>query len=102
MTGRTLSVEHRKRISAAKMGSQHSPKTKEKIKQAMTKNMHQTSMHTLIPKTSMSRSDLTAENVKDIRERYSHEPGATIRSLAEEFNVSRHTIHSIVHYRTWK
>lgn len=104
MRGRTLSPIHRKRISIAKKGAQHSSATKEKIRQAMTsqQSIHTPFIHRLVPKSSMSRSHLTAEQVKDIRNRYSNETGTSIRSLAVDFNVSRQTIHSIIHYKTWK
>ena len=104
MAGRTLSKEHRKRISMAKTGTRQSLTTKGKIKRAMTKkqSLQVPSSHPLVPKSTMSRSHLTAEDVKTIRDRYSNETNTSIRSLAEEFKVSRHTIHSIVHYKIWK
>ena len=77
--------------------------TKAKIKQTMIQNKAVLSQnHKLVAKTSQSRSHLTAEDVREIRNRYSNEANTTIRQLAEEYKVSRHTIHSIVHYKIWK
>lgn len=103
MTGRTLSNEHKENISIAKQGHIQSEETKEKIKKKLLRNKSANQkFHRLVPKSSKSRSHLTAEDVKEIRERYSNEKGASIRVLAKEYSVSRHTIHSIVTYRLWK
>lgn len=104
MKGRTLSTEHKQNISIAKQGHVHSDETKEKIKNTLLgeNKTDADAVHTLVPKSSMSRSHLTAEDVKKIRERYTNEKGASIRLLAKEYSVSRHTIHSIVTYKLWK
>ena len=103
MKGRTLSKEHKKKLSIAKRGTTRSGKTKAKIKQTMLgdENKHLKENHPSIPKSSNSRSNLTAIDVKQIRDRYSNEKGTSIRKLAKEFKVSRHTIHSIVTYKLW-
>lgn len=98
-----LTDEHKKRISQARKGKKHSAETKAKIKQSMIKNKGLlVEEHRLVAKTAQSRSHLTAEDVRNIRNRYSNEADATIRQLAKEYNVSRHTIHSIVTYKLWK
>ena len=103
MKGRTLSKEHREKLSLAKRGTTRTPITKAKIKQTMLGNNknHLKKNHPKIPKSSNSRSDLTAIDVKEIRDRYSNEKDTSIRKLAMEYNVSRHTIHSIVTYKLW-
>lgn len=104
MTGRKLSPEHRERLSLVKIGTVRTIETRAKIKETLLgeNKKHLKKVHPLIPKTSKSRSHLTAIDVKNIRNRYSNEKGASIRKLAEDYNVSRHTIHSIVTYKTWK
>jgi DNA-binding transcriptional regulator YiaG len=104
MSGRQLSEEHKKNLSKAKLGKARSNSTKAKIKKTRLGNKLNTMQNEppLVSKTSMSRSHLTANEVKEIRERYTNDPNHSIRKLAEEFNVSRHTIHSIVTYKTWK
>ncbi|MDS9472528.1 NUMOD3 domain-containing DNA-binding protein [Sporosarcina pasteurii] len=103
MKGRTLSTEHKQNISKARKGQVHSDKTKEKIKNTLLgENRKDKSTHRLVPKSTMSRSHLTAEDVKEIRDRYSNEKGASIRLLAKDYSVSRHTIHSIINYKIWK
>lgn len=104
MTGRKLSGDHKKNIAEAKKGHIHTNLTKEKIKKTLLgeKKNELGIIHPLVPKSSKSRSHLTAENVKEIRDRYSNEKGTSIRLLANEYGVSRHTIHSIVTYKIWK
>ncbi|AOV08658.1 hypothetical protein [Sporosarcina ureilytica] len=103
MKGRTLSNEHKQNIAIARKGQIHSDKTKEKIKNTLLgKGGNYKTNHPLVPKSTMSRSHLTAEDVKEIRDRYSNERGASLRRLARDYSVSRHTIHSIVTYRIWK
>lgn len=98
-----LTEEHKEKISQARKGKKHSAETKAKIKQTMIKNKGLLlENHRLVAKTTQSRSHLTAEDVRDIRNRYSNEADASIRQLAKQYNVSRHTIHSIVTYRLWK
>ena len=103
MKGRTLSKEHKKKLSIAKRGTTRTAITIAKIKKTMLgdKNIHLKKSHQSIPKSSNSRSDLTAADVKEIRDRYSNEKETSIRKLATEYNVSRHTIHSIVTYKYW-
>lgn len=104
MTGRKLSSEHKRNISVSKTGYTHSDYTREKIKNTLlgitATEVH--IIHPIVPKTSKSRSHLTAEDVKAIRDRYTNEIGTSIRMLAEEYNVSRNTIHGIVTYKIWK
>lgn len=104
MTGRKLSDEHKKNIALAKIGHTQTNFTKEKIKNTLLGQKYGEGkrIHPLVPKSSKSRSHLSAEDVKEIRDRYSNEKGASIRLLAKEYFVSRHTIHSIVTYRVWK
>ena len=104
MTGRTLSDEHKENLALAKKGTKRTDATRGKIKQTLLGNKasHIKISHPLIPKTSKSRSHLTAIQVKEIRDRYSNEKDASIRRLAQDYNVSRHTIHSIVTYKVWK
>jgi predicted DNA-binding protein (UPF0251 family) len=101
MKGRKLSKEHKQNVSKAKMGKSRSNSTKAKIKKTLLGPKFETMKkeHPLVHKTNMSRSHLTAEDVKEIRQRYTED--SSIRKLAEEYNVSRHTIHSIVTYKTW-
>lgn len=103
MTGRNLSKKHIQKLAIAKMGTTRTDKTKAKIKQTMLGDSfnHYKKDHPKIPKTSNSRSHLTATDVKMIRDRYSNESSSSIRKLAKEFNVSRNTIHSIVAYKLW-
>lgn len=103
MKGRTLSKEHIKKLSIAKMGTTRTRITKARIKRTMLgdENNHLKKNHPSIPKSSNSRSDLTATDVKEIRDRYSNEKDTSIRKLAAEYYVSRHTIHSIVTYKLW-
>lgn len=104
MRGRKLSSEHKKNIAMAKIGHAHTNLTKDKIKNTLlgdTKIVVGIT-HPIVQKSSKSRSHLTALDVKVIRDRYSNETGTSIRLLAKEYNVSRHTIHSIVTYKTWK
>ena len=104
MTGRELSHEHKQKISHAKKGHKPSDDTREKIKNTLlgitTKDM--SIVHPIVGKTSKSRSHLTAEDVKAIRDRYTNEIGTSIRMLAKEYKVSRNTIHGIVTYKIWK
>lgn len=104
MTGRKLSSEHKKHIALAKIGHAQTNLTKEKIKNTLLgqKKNRINTIHTIVPKSAKSRSHLTAEDVKEIRDRYSNEKGTSIRLLANEYGVSRHTIHSIVTYKIWK
>lgn len=103
MKGRTLSKEHKRKLSLAKKGTTRTDITKAKIKQTLLGNTtHKHKLdHPKIAKTSNSRSHLTALDVKEIRDRYSNEKSASIRLLAKDFNVSRHTIHCIVTYKLW-
>ena len=104
MKGRTLSDEHIEKLAKAKEGTTRTELTKAKIKQTMLgdKTNHLKKDHPRVPKSSNSRSNLTAADVKNIRDRYSNEKGTSIRKLAKDFKVSRHTIHSIVTYKLWK
>lgn len=104
MTGRKLSEKHKLNISNAKQGFPQSDFTRDKIKNTLlgSKKKETDTIHPLVPKTAKSRSHLTANDVKTIRDRYSNERGASIRLLATEFKVSRNTIHGIVNYKTWK
>lgn len=104
LKGRKLSEEHKRKIAVAKLGKSRTIKTKAKIKQTRLGTSLDTMKEKppLVPKTTMSRSNLTADDVKEIRHRYTNETGTSIRKLAEEYHVSRHTIHSIVTYKTWK
>ena len=104
MTGRKLSDKHKENIAEAKIGHTHTNLTKEKIKNTLLgeKKNELGIIHPLVPKSSKSHSHLTAEEVKEIRDRYSNEKGTSIRLLASEYKVSRHTIHSIVTYKIWK
>ncbi|CAM4114997.1 hypothetical protein [Lederbergia lenta] len=103
MKGRTLSKEHKLKLSKAKLGKKRTDTTRAKIKStALGDRVKLKVNHPLIPKSSKSRSHLTAIDVKQIRDRYSNEEAVSIRQLAEEYRVSRHTIHSIVTYRVWK
>lgn len=104
MTGRKLSEEHKKNIAIAKTGQNQTDYTREKIKNTLLgkKKNDIAFIHPIVPKSSKSRSHLTAEQVKSIRDRYSNEKGTSIRRLAEEYKVSRNTIHSIVNYKIWK
>lgn len=45
------------------------------------------------------RAKLTAEDVRLIRELAGE---MTIRKIAEKFDVSHHTVHQAVTYKTWK
>ena len=103
MKGRTLSNEHKESLSLAKTGTEQSNQTKAKIKDTMLGDNFNyfKKNHPTIPKTNNSRSHLTAIDVKAIRDRYSNDKNASIRVLARDFNVSRHTIHSIVTYKLW-
>ncbi|KKI93239.1 hypothetical protein WQ54_05220 [Bacillus sp. SA1-12] len=103
MKGWKLSEEHKLNLSKAKLGLARSSLTKAKIKKTMLGPAYETIKrdHPLVPKTKMSRSHLTAEDVKEIRDRYSNEATISIRKLAEEYKVSRHTIHAIVTYKIW-
>lgn len=103
MTGRTLSPKHKEKIAKAKEGQNHSIHTKEKIKNTILnrKKSEIGIVHALVPKSTKSRSHLTAEDVKEIRDRYSNEKGASIRQLATEYQISHHTVHSIVTYKIW-
>ncbi|MFC0272270.1 helix-turn-helix domain-containing protein [Metabacillus herbersteinensis] len=103
MKGRKLTEEHKEKLSKAKLGKARAESTKEKIKKTLLGQKIDTLKqdHPLILKTHNSRSHLTAENVKEIRDLYTNAKSNSIRKLAKEFNVSRHTIHSIVTYRTW-
>ncbi|MEK3888755.1 NUMOD3 domain-containing DNA-binding protein [Bacillus sp. FSL K6-3431] len=104
MKGRTLSDEHKLKLSEAKTGVKRTDETRAKIKQTLLgdtiNNLKKD--HPVIPKTNMSRTHLTAADVKKIRDRYSNEEAVSIRQLALEYNVSRHTIHSVVTYKLWK
>ncbi|CAM4242663.1 NUMOD3 domain-containing DNA-binding protein [Lederbergia lenta] len=104
MKGRTLSDEHKLKLSKAKKGIKRSNETKAKIKQTLLgdKIKDLKKDHPEIPKTNMSRTHLTAADVKQIRDRYSNEEALSIRQLAKEYNVSRHTIHSVVTYKLWR
>lgn len=104
MRGRKLSSQHKKNIAIAKQGHTHTNLTKEKIKNTLLGKMqpNASKVHPLVQKSSKSRSHLTAQDVKEIRDRYSNEQGISIRLFAKEYDVSRHTIHSIVTYKTWK
>lgn len=103
MKGRTLSEEHRLNLSLAKLGKKRTDTTRAKIKSTALGEKGKVKVdHPLIPKTSKSRSHLTAVDVKQIRDRYSNEEAVSIRQLAKEYEVSRHTIHSIVNYKVWK
>lgn len=104
MRGRTLSDEHKEKLALAKKGKKQTDTTRGKIKHTLLgiKKNHIKVNHPLIPKSSKSRSHLTAIQVKDIRDRYSNEKDASIRILAQDYNVSRHTIHSIVTYKLWR
>jgi DNA invertase Pin-like site-specific DNA recombinase len=105
MKGRKLSKKHKENLSKAKLGKARSIATKAKIKETLLGSKldeMKRKQPLLVCKTNMSRSHLTAENVKEIRIRYTTENGISIRKLAEEYNVSRHTIHSIVNNKTWK
>ena len=103
MKGRTLSDEHKENLALAKKGTKRTVETRTKIKETMLGNKPNNvgKIHPLIQKSSKSRSHLTAIQVKGIRDRYSNEKGASIRKLAKDYNVSRHTIHSIVTYKIW-
>ena len=104
LKGRKLSEEHRRNISIAKLGKSRSQATKAKIRETRLGKSLETLKRNppFVPKTTMSRSNLTAKDVEKIRHRYTNEAGSSIRKLAEEYHVSRHTIHSIVTYKTWK
>lgn len=104
MTGRELSHEHRKNISIAKKGHKPTDYTREKIKNTLLgiKKTDVGIIHPIVPKSAKSRSHLTATDVKAIRDRYSNEKGTSIRLLADEYKVSRNTIHGIVKYKIWK
>ncbi|WP_438315725.1 hypothetical protein [Sporosarcina sp. FA9] len=99
-----LSKEHREKLSEAKMGIRRTDDTRAKIKETQLGNdfEHFKENHPEVPKTSMSRSHLTAADVKAIRDQYSNVRNESIRKLAKKYKVSRHTIHSIVHYKIWK
>lgn len=103
MTGRSLLIEHRKKLSLVKIRAIRPVETRTKIKRTLLgkNNEHLKKVHPLIPKSSKSHSHLTGEEVKNIRTRFCNEKGASIRKLAEDYNVSKHTIHSIVTYMTW-
>lgn len=103
MKGRKLSKEHKQNVSKAKMGKARSTSTKAKIKKTLLGPKFETMKkeHPLVHKTNMSRSHLTAEDVKEIRQRYTDDKDSSLRKLAEEYHVSRHTIHNIVTYKTW-
>lgn len=104
MTGRILSSEHKKNIAKAKKGHKHTKLTKEKIKNTLLgeKKSDVNIAHPVVPKSPKSRSHLTAEDVKEIRDRYSNENATSIRQLASEYEISHHTIHSIVTYKIWR
>lgn len=104
MTGRELSHEHRKNISIAKKGHKQTDYTREKIKNTLLGSAKKEVgiIHPIVQKSSKSRSHLTATDVKAIRDRYSNEKGMSIRLLANEYKVSRNTIHGIVKYKIWK
>ncbi len=70
MTGRTLSDEHKENLALAKKGTKRTDATRGKIKQTLlgSKASHIKISHPLIPKTSKSRSHLTAIQVKEIRD----------------------------------
>lgn len=104
MSGRKLSDQHKQKISIAKKGYSHTDYTREKIKNTILGKQKQDIdiIHPLVPKSSKSRSHLTAKDVKAIRNRYSNEKGTSIRLLAKEYKVSRSTIHGIVNYKIWK
>lgn len=101
---KTLSKEHREKLSEAKLGIRRTDDTRAKIKETQLGKDFEyfKESHPEVPKSSMSRSHLTAADVKDIRDQYSNERKASLRKLAKKYNVSRHTIHSIVHYKIWK
>lgn len=98
-----LTDEHKAKIAESRKGKKQKAETIAKIKRAMIQNKqpHLTNHH-LVEKSSQSRSHLTAEDVRNIRNEYSNKPDATVRSLADKHKVSRHTIHSIVTYKLWK
>ena len=104
MRGMTLSKDHRQKLSIAKIGTSQSDVTRAKIKKTILGNnfIHFNKNHPEVPKTNKSHSHLTATDVKEVRDRYSNESDASIRKLAEDFGVSRHTIHSIINYKIWK
>jgi len=101
---KTLSKEHRKKLSEAKIGTRRTDDTRAKIKETQLRDtfLHFKKNHPEVPKSSMSRSHLTGSEVKEIRDQYSNVKNASLRKLAKKYNVSRHTIHSIVHYKIWK
>ena len=104
MTGRKLTQAHRQNLSKAKIGTIRTAETKAKIKKAMLGHNfeHFKESHPKVSKSRQSRSHLTAIEVKTIRDRYSNEKGTSIRTLAKEYEVSRHTIHMIVTYKLWR
>ncbi|MFD1926759.1 hypothetical protein ACFSFY_01550 [Sporosarcina siberiensis] len=101
---KTLSKEHREKLSDAKLGIRRTDDTRAKIKETQLGEdfEHFKESHPEVPKSSMSRSHLTAADVKEIRDQYSNDRKASLRKLAKKYNVSRHTVHSIVHYKIWK
>ncbi|MBS4206723.1 NUMOD3 domain-containing DNA-binding protein [Bacillus sp. FJAT-50079] len=104
LKGRRLTEEHKRKLSEAKLGKKRPDYTRAKIKRTMLGNVKEfrKKEHQLVDKTGRSRSHLTGADVKEIRDRYSNEQATSIRQLAAEYGVSRHTIHTIVTYKYWK